>query len=110
MIDKGYLEIEVIGGSSLGFEKASSKGKSLPSRLRFHVPRDDNIYTLRHFISELSSCDRQLGALILDTKTGRLKGNSLVVINGIHLDLLHGLDTPIKKGDRLVLVPFLAGG
>ena len=110
MIDKGYFEIEVIAGASLGFEKASSKGEVLPSRLGFCVPDDGNVYTVRDVVSELSSYDRPLGELILDAKTGRLKGNSLFVVNGLHLDLLRGLDTSIKKGDKLVLIPFLDGG
>jgi molybdopterin converting factor small subunit len=51
-----------------------------------------------------------LKKLILDEKTSKIKGNTLIIINGTHMDLLGGLDTPVKVGDNLILVPFLAGG
>jgi molybdopterin converting factor small subunit len=34
----------------------------------------------------------------------------MLVLNGIHTDLLAGMDTLIKSGDQLLLIPYLAGG
>ena len=104
------LEIEVIGGSAFGLEKLSSEGGAMPSRLRFCIPDDTPVHTLRDLISALSSYDKQLGNLILDHETGRVKGNTVILINGTNMDLLSGLDTPLKVGDHVAVVPFLAGG
>ncbi|GAF92592.1 unnamed protein product, partial [marine sediment metagenome] len=59
---------------------------------------------------ELSSGYEQLEKVIWDRKTRRLLGNTLIILNGTHIDLLAGLDTTIKVGDRVTLLPFIAGG
>jgi molybdopterin converting factor small subunit len=108
--EKASFEIEVIAGSSFGFERSSKKGITIPSRLRFCIPDDSQVYTIRTLVSEISAVDKQLEQLILDRKTDRLKGNIVIILNGTLVDLLGGLDTPVKVGDRLVLVPFMNGG
>ena len=110
LFDKASLEIEVIAGSAFGIERPCSDGTAISFRLHLCVPDDSQVYTLRNLVSELSSNDKQLEELILERKTGRLKGNSLIILNGTHADLLKGLDSPIKVGDRVVLLPFIAGG
>ena len=110
MTDRNSLEIEVISGSVFGFKGVSSDEAEIPSFLSLQVPNNAQIYTLRDLLRELSSAHALLGKLILDDKTGRLKGNTLIILNGTHLDLLGGLDTPLKVGDNLELIPFLAGG
>jgi molybdopterin converting factor small subunit len=110
MTDKGWLTIEVITGVDFGLEKASSNQQDMPDQLRFHVPDDSKDYTVRDLVSELSANYEKLGNLILNGKTGRLKGNALIILSGTHIDLLNGLDTPIKVGDRLELIPIIAGG
>ncbi len=110
MFDKSSLEIEMIAGAAFGLEGPSSDGSAMPSRLCLCIPDDSQVYTIRNLVSELSSNYQQLEKLILDRKTGRLKGNALIILNGTHMDLLSGLDTPIKVDDRVVLLPFIAGG
>ena len=110
MFDVSSLEIEVIGGSAFGLEKLPSGSAATLSRLRLCIPDDSRVYMLRDLISALSSKDKHLEELILDRKTGRIKGNTVILINGTNMDLLSGLDTPLKVGDRVAVVPFLAGG
>ncbi len=104
------LEIEVIGGSAFGLEKLSSGGGAIPSRLRLCIPDDSRVYTLRDLISALSSNDKQLEKLILDRETGRVKGNTVILLNGTNMDLFSGLNTPLKVGDHVAVVPFVDGG
>jgi len=73
-------------------------------------PDDSRVYTLRDLVSALSSKDKHLEELILDRKTGRIRGNTVILLNGTNMDVLSGLDTPLKVGDRVAVVPFLAGG
>ncbi len=100
----------MIAGLAFGIERPCSDGTAMSPGLHLCVPDEPQAYTLRNLVSELSSNDKQLEELILDRKTGRLKGNSLIILNGTHADLLKGLDTPIKAGDRVVLLSFIAGG
>ncbi len=104
------LEIEVVAGMALGLEKLSSGGATIPSRLRFCIPDDSGVYALRDLISALSSKDTRLEELILDHKTGRIRGNTVILLNGTNMDLLSGLETPLKVGDRVAVVPFVDGG
>jgi molybdopterin converting factor small subunit len=110
MTDTNSLEIEVISGSVFGFKRVSSNESEIPSFLSMQVPDNAQIYTIRDLLTELSSAHPLLKKLILDSKTGELKGNTLITLNGTHVDLIDGVDTPIKVGDNLVLIPFLAGG
>jgi molybdopterin converting factor small subunit len=61
-------------------------------------------------VKELTAFDERLGELILHKETGKLKGNAMLVLNGTHSDLLEGMDTLLKNGDRLLLIPYLSGG
>lgn len=110
MFDISSLEIEVIGGSAFGLEKLPSGSAATLPRLRLCIPDDSHVYTLRDLVSALSSKDRRLEELILDRDTGRVGGNTVILLNGTNMDLLSGLDTPLKVGDRVAVVPLLAGG
>jgi molybdopterin converting factor small subunit len=110
MGDMSSLEIEVIAGSTFGLEKLSSESAAMPSRLCLCLPNNSQAYTLRDLISALSSTDKRLEKLILDHKTGRVKGNTVILLNGTNMDLFSGLDTPLKADDRVAVIPFLAGG
>jgi molybdopterin synthase sulfur carrier subunit len=39
-----------------------------------------------------------------------LKGHLVVMVNGIHIRALRGLDTELAEGDTLAVFPFLVGG
>jgi molybdopterin converting factor small subunit len=110
MTDTSFLEIKVISGSVFGLKRVSSDEAELPSLLFLQLPDNAQIYTIRDLVKELSSAHGLLKKLILDEKTSKIKGNTLIIINGTHMDLLGGLDTPVKVGDNLILTPFLAGG
>jgi len=110
LLERASFEIEVIAGSNLGFERASIRENTIPSLLRFCIPDDSQVYTLRSILSEIHIIDKQLEELILDRKTGRLRGNTVIILNGTHVDLHRGLETSIKVGDRLTVVPLIDGG
>jgi molybdopterin converting factor small subunit len=110
MTDTSFLEIKVISGSVFGLKRVSSDETELPSLLSLQLPDNAQIYTIRDLVKELSSAHGLLKKLILDEKSSRVKGNIQIIINGTHMDLLGGLDTPIKVGDNLIVIPFLAGG
>ena len=110
MIDKGWIDIEVIAGDGFRLEKVSANQQHIPNELHLHVPDVSRAYTVRDLVSELSAKYEKLGNLIRNGKTGRLKGNALIILNGMHVDLLSGLNTPIHVGDRIELIPIIGGG
>jgi len=41
---------------------------------------------------------------------GRLKPHLVVMVNGVHVESLSGLDTALSPGDTLAVFPILGGG
>jgi MoaD family protein len=39
-----------------------------------------------------------------------LKPNFILMVNGLLLNQLKGIETPLKEGDRVVLMPIVSGG
>ena len=39
-----------------------------------------------------------------------LKPHLVVMVNGVHVESLHGLETPLAPGDTLAVFPMLGGG
>ncbi len=107
-LDKSFIKILFVRGTQIGIS-VDSRGADAPFPIHFYIP-DDDVYSLRSVIKELAAFNERLRELILDEETGTLKGNAMLVLNGTHTDLLAGMDTLIKSGDRLLLIPYLAGG
>ena len=47
---------------------------------------------------------------VYEPKGSDLKTNYILSVNGFLLNQLKGLDTPLKEGDRVVLMPVVTGG
>jgi molybdopterin synthase sulfur carrier subunit len=61
----------------------------------------------------LKEITRELPALnqsLNDQKHEELKTNALILVNGKEISVLEGLETKLKDGDELVLVPVVHGG
>ena len=41
---------------------------------------------------------------------GGLKPHLVVMVNGVHVESLRGLETPLSPGDTLAIFPMLGGG
>ena len=41
---------------------------------------------------------------------GSLKPHLIVMVNGVHVESLRGLETPLMPGDTLAIFPMLGGG
>jgi molybdopterin converting factor small subunit len=105
-----FVEIEVVKGQAFALKELSSDDASQPASLRLSTPDDSRIYSLRDLLSVLSLEYMQIEKEILDRQTGSLKGDTVIIVNGTNMDLLHGLDTSIKVGDIVTLIRFASGG
>jgi len=107
-LDKSFLTILFIRGTPFGIS-VDSRDADAAGPIHFFIPNDD-VYSLQNVIKELAAFNKHLKELILDKETGTLKGSTMLVLNGIHTDLLAGMDTLVKRGNRLLLIPYLTGG
>jgi len=61
---------------------------------------------LKEIVRELPALKHGLN----DQKPEELKTNALILVNGREISVLNGLETTLKDGDELVLVPVVHGG
>ena len=61
---------------------------------------------LKEIVRELPALKQSLN----NQKPEDLKSNSLILVNGREISVLDGLETKLKDGDELVLVPVVHGG
>lgn len=66
--------------------------------------------TIGDLMRKLGSEKQTFGETMFDTKTGKLNGNVIIVLNDRLVDALNGLETNIKDGDTIKLLPVMAGG
>ena len=105
-----FVEIKMVKGQSFALKELSSDKASKPACLHLSIPDDSRLYSLRDLLSVLSLEYVQLKTEILDRQTGLVKGDTVIIINGTNMDLLHGLDTSINVGDDVILIRFASGG
>ena len=66
--------------------------------------------TVGDVIRQLAAEHQTFGDIILDTKTDKPSGHVAIVLNDRLLEVLEGLDTNVKDGDIIKLLPVIAGG
>ena len=66
--------------------------------------------TIGDLVRKLASEHQVFSDVIFDTKTDKLSGYVMIVLNDRIMEALKGLDTHIKDGDIIRLLPVIAGG
>lgn len=66
--------------------------------------------TIGDLIRKLASEHQAFGDIIFDAETDRLSGQVMIVLNDRIVEALKGMDTDIKDGDIIRLLPVIAGG
>lgn len=68
--------------------------------------------TVREVIQKLADSLLPLEAkrLLLDPELNDPRPNALILVNGKEIGVLNGLETEIKKGDEVTLIPISHGG
>lgn len=52
----------------------------------------------------------QFKKAVYDPKEAALKPYHIIAVNGLMINLLNGLDTKLKDGDRVAVMPVVTGG
>jgi len=67
--------------------------------------------TLRELLERLvDSHGKWLRDEVLDDDGKRIRDGALVVVNGVSVVQLEGLNTELKEGDTIALLPWFPGG
>ena len=66
--------------------------------------------TVRGLLEEMASQNPELREVLFDTERDRLAGHIALVLNDRFLELAGGLDTTLKPGDTIRLMPGFSGG
>ena len=70
----------------------------------------ENGTTIGDLIRKLSSDNQAFGDAFFDTNTGKPSGLVMIVLNDRIIEVSKGLDTQIKDGDVVKLLPVISGG
>jgi MoaD family protein len=65
---------------------------------------------LRELISEIIKELPKLKQSLINPQLEDPRPNALILVNGREISVLDGLETKLKHGDEVVLVPFVHGG
>ena len=66
--------------------------------------------TVRDLLEEMTSQNHEFKKVLFNAKTGRLAGYIAVILNGRFLELTGGLETKLKAGDTIRVMPGFSGG
>jgi molybdopterin synthase sulfur carrier subunit len=65
---------------------------------------------IRELMNEIIKELPELKRSLIDQQFGDPRPNALVLVNGREISVLDGLETKLKDGDEVVLIPFVHGG
>lgn len=68
----------------------------------------EDVEGLIKFIADRFQPD--LKGILIDLKSGQVRKNFLILVNGRDITFLEGLKTKLKDGDTIALFPLIAGG
>jgi len=65
---------------------------------------------LREIIKKITEELPQIARAVVDPELEDPRPNTLILVNGKEISVLDGLETMLKDGDEVVLVPVIHGG
>ena len=66
--------------------------------------------SIRELMNEITKEMPALGRSLIDQQLEDPRPNALMLVNGREISVLNGLETNLKDGDEIVLVPVVHGG
>jgi molybdopterin synthase sulfur carrier subunit len=69
-----------------------------------------NYASVRELMNKIIKELPELKRSLIDQQSEGQRLNTLVLVNGMEISVLNGLETKLKDGDEVVLVPFVHGG
>ena len=100
---KGKIRLELVPWVS------ETCGSREPGRLILDESIEEGA-TIGTLLRKIASEHPAFRQAVLDPSGERLSSDVSVVLNGRLLDLLGGMNTPLRDGDTVLLLPFIDGG
>jgi molybdopterin converting factor small subunit len=72
------------------------------------LPDDTTVAKLLDFVAE--QYGEQFKAEVYDPQKKEMKQTFVAMVNGVLMDQLKGVDTPLKSGDDVILMSLMTGG
>jgi molybdopterin synthase sulfur carrier subunit len=66
--------------------------------------------SLREAINKIAEMFPEIKRALIDPELGDARPNTLIIVNGREISVLNGLETVLKDGDEIVLIPVSHGG
>ena len=66
--------------------------------------------SVKELIDKISRQHPELRRNLIDEELGDSRPNGLILVNGREISVMNGLNTALKDGDEVVLVPVAHGG
>jgi molybdopterin synthase sulfur carrier subunit len=66
--------------------------------------------SLRELINEITREKPELKRSLIDQQLEDPRANALILVNGMEISVLNGLETNLKNGDEIVFIPVVHGG
>lgn len=71
----------------------------------------NNDATLGQLLDQIAQTyDKQFSQEVYDPNNKEIKPTFVAMINGVHMDQLKGINTPLKNGDSIILMSLMTGG
>ena len=67
-------------------------------------------FSIRDFLGRLCARYPRFNEFVFNSNDDELSDQTIIFLNGRNLGLIEGLDTRLKDGDTLTLIPFVEGG
>jgi molybdopterin synthase sulfur carrier subunit len=83
--------------------------RTISGRKTLAVKIEDAI-PLREVIKKIVEKNPNLKRALVDPELEDPRPNALILVNGREISVLNGLETLVKDGDEIVLVPVIHGG
>jgi molybdopterin synthase sulfur carrier subunit len=66
--------------------------------------------SLRKIMTKIVEEEPKLKRVLIDPELDDPRTNALMLVNGREISVLQGLDTKLRDGDELILIPVVHGG
>jgi MoaD family protein len=83
--------------------------RSISGKSKISIRTKDSV-SLSEVIKQVIEEQPKIKRALIDPELEDPRPNTLILINGKEISILNGLDTTVKNGDEVVLVPVVHGG
>jgi MoaD family protein len=83
--------------------------RAISGRNKIDIKIEDNV-PLREVIKKIVEKFPTLKRALVDLELEDPRPNALILVNGKEIGVLNGLETLLKDGDEVVLIPVIHGG